>query len=217
VVIVRMRMTTTTTLPSPLLHRLPLPSRLLQLLPLLTLAALCGSAAAFGCAWVTLHQRYTTADDIAIWVSQRERMLVHVEGVALQSPIVRPRTAGSMARFDYRKPATYFPMRITALLDRQGSRVPMRGNVLVRVDEAVAPSCFHAGDTLRVSGYLASPAPPPNPGEFDSRQHAHALDQAGILSVPRRELLTVLPVQHNTNTVIATLLNWRELLRRRAS
>ena len=206
VVIVMMMMTTPTTLP--LLHRLPS-----QLLPLLTLAALCGSAAAFGCAWVTLHQRYTTADDIAIWVSQRERMLVCVEGVALQSPIMRPRTAGSMARFDYRKPATYFPMRITALLDRQDSRVPMRGKVLVRVDEAVAP--FRAGDTLRVSGYLASPAPPRNPGEFDSRQYAHSLDQAGILSVPRRELLTVLPAQHNT--VVATLLNWRELLRRRAS
>jgi hypothetical protein len=69
-----------------------------------------------------------------------QSVIVHLRGVATQGPIQKQRTTGSMAKFDYRKPVTSFPMRVEALIDREGREHAMHGRVLKQVDETLAPS-----------------------------------------------------------------------------
>lgn len=164
-----------------------------------------------GAARVVITQRWTAPDDVAAFVGDTS-LLVHLRGVVTQGPIQKQRTTGSMAKFDYRKPVTSFPMRVDALLDREGRSHAMRGRVLVRVDETLAP--FGAGDTVEVRGFLSLPGPPQNPGEFDLRRYARSLGQAGIVTVASRELVQVTSAPRWS--VWGALLNWRDELRRRA-
>jgi competence protein ComEC len=176
-------------------------------------ATLCMTAAiaGIGAAWVTLQQHFVTPSDLAAYTGEAP-ILVRVHGTALSEPVLRTRTSGSMARFDYRKPATYFPMRIDALASATGDEIPMHGQVLVRVDQPVAP--FRAGDRIVTVGFVTLPNVPHNPGEFDFRQYARSLGQAGILGVADRQLLHVTPAPRHSLT--AALLRWRDTLRARA-
>jgi competence protein ComEC len=167
--------------------------------------------ACLGAAWANITQHHVAQDDLAGFMGDAAE-LVHVRGVATRAPELRRRTTGSMARFDYRKPATYFPMRVKALVDRSGVAKPLRGTVLVRVDESLPP--FRAGDVLDVRGFLMLPPSPRNPGEFDLRKYARSLGQAGILSVPSRELVVIEPRMRGG--MATAILNWRDELRRRA-
>ena len=178
----------------------------------LSMVLLAGATVALGAGWVTLRQHFASNNDLATFIGD-ESSLVRVRGMALGPPVLRTRTGGAMAKFDYRPPATYFPMRIDAVLARDGSATAVRGEVLVRIDESVAP--FRAGDRIETIGFLLRPASPRNPGEIDYRQYAASLGQAGILTVAGRDLLTVTPAPRGT--VLAWFLNWRDDLRRRAS
>ncbi len=165
----------------------------------------------FGTAWVTLRLQYVAPDDLAALIGD-ESVLVRIDGIATRGPEYRSRTSGSLARFDYRQPATYFPMTVEHLLPSDGAPIPARGAVLVRVDQTLAP--FHAGDRVTVTGFLLRPAMPRNPGEFDFRQYAKSLGQAGILTVSGRELVQVQPAERGA--IVSWFLNWRDDLRRRA-
>ena len=165
-----------------------------------------------GAGWITLRMEYIASDDLAGLIGN-ESTLVRLEGVATRAPELRSRTAGSMARFDYRPPATYFPMRVEGLLSNSGEATPIRGAVLVRVDQTLPP--FRAGDRVQVTGFLLRPAMPRNPGEFDFRQYAKSLGQAGILTVSGRDLVHVTPASRSA--IVSWFLNWRDDLRRRAS
>lgn len=177
----------------------------------LAVLALLIAMTAFGAAWVRLRLDYVAADDLAALIGD-ESTLVRLEGVATRAPELRARTAGSMARFDYRPSATYFPMRVDHLLPSVGEPVAARGAVLVRVDQTLPP--FRAGDRVKVTGFLLRPAMPRNPGEFDFRQYAKSLGQAGILTVSGRDLVQVVPAERWAP--LARLLDWRDELRRRA-
>ncbi|MDY7107695.1 MAG: DNA internalization-related competence protein ComEC/Rec2 [Planctomycetota bacterium] len=166
---------------------------------------------ALGAGWLAVRHHHYSSRDPAAWIGD-EPVLLHLRGVALRGPELRARTSGSMAVFDYRKPATYFPMRIDAYIGRDGTSAPARGKVLVRVEETVPP--FHAGDEIDVTGFLRRPGPPQNPGEFDYQRYALALGQAGVLYVRSRDLLHVRP--GDRFAPVSAFLKWRDRLRRRA-
>ena len=160
-----------------------------------------------GAAWVNVRLHYVAGDDLAAWVGARST-LVRFRGVALGPPVLRDRSGGSLARFDHRPPATYFPLRVEAVLGRDGTPSPVRGRVLVRVDETVAP--FSAGARIDAVGILRGPSPPLNPGEFDYGRYARSRGQAGLLEVTGRDLLTV-------RSQVRAWPGWRQALRRRAT
>lgn len=166
---------------------------------------------ALGAGWLAVRHHYYSAHDPAAWIGD-EPVLLHVRGVALRAPELRSRTSGSMATFDYRKPATDFPMRLDALVGRDGRSAPARGKVLVCVAETVPP--FHAGDEIDVMGFLRRPAAPRNPGEFDYQRYALSLGQAGVLQVRNRDLVKVTPGDRFAPA--GAFLKWRDRLRRRA-
>lgn len=163
-------------------------------------------------AWVTLRHGHVTSTDPAGWMDD-EQVLVHLRGRASGAPELKARTSGSMARFDYRPPGTYFPIIIDALIDRDGVVHAVHGRAYVRVDGAVAP--FHIGDVIELRGYVLRPGPALNPGEFDFRLYARSLGQAGVIRVPDRELLTI--TEAARHPVSTAWLRWRDGARQRAS
>lgn len=166
---------------------------------------------AFGVAWIGIRHHHTAADNLAAHLGE-DAALVKIRGVALAAPTVRAAVGGSLARFNYREPATYFPVRVRALVDSNGQEHPFRGEVLVRIDQTIMP--FRAGDQVEATGFLLRPPPPRNPGEFDFRQLARSLGQAGILTVRQRDLLIITPADRTS--VYERILQWRDELRRRA-
>lgn len=167
--------------------------------------------AGIGASWVTMQQQFAAPDDLASFTGDSP-LLVRVRGVATREPELRARAAGSMAQFDYRTPATYFPMRIDAVIGTDGVEHPLHGKALVRIDQPVPP--FRAGDLVTCMGFLTLPNVPHNPGEFDYRQYARSLGQAGILTIADRNLLTVSPAKRNT--IVIAIQRWRDDLRHRA-
>ena len=165
-----------------------------------------------GAAWLGIRHHRIDPGDLAARLGD-EAALVKVQGVALTSPVLRAPTGGALARFDYREPATYFPLRVNALVDRFGASHVVHGEILVRVDQAVAP--FRAGDRVQATGFLLRPLPPANPGEFDYSQYARSLGQAGFLSVRQRDAVTVTPATRAF--AYEWFLDWRDQLRRRGS
>lgn len=176
-------------------------------LALTLVAAMC-----FGGGWMNYRTHYIASNDLRVALGEHPT-LVWIEGVATSAPEYRRRTGGAMARFDYRQPSTYFPMRVDAVLSQEGQRTPMRGKVFVKLDDAIAP--FHAGDRVRLKGRLVPMRPPLNPGEFDRQAYARALGQAGMVVVPDRRLVEVTP--GNRMSLHRSWLSFRDGLRRRAS
>ena len=175
------------------------------------LALLVAATACFGPAWVAVRHYRVAPDDLAACLDDAPAV-VRVRGVALGPPVLRDRAAGSMAVFDHRPPATYFPLRVRALLACApgGAETPVRGELLVRVEQTVEP--FAAGDRVEATGLLLPPRPPENPGAFDYRRDARAQGRAGLLSVPSRELIGVDRAPPSSSL----LRRWRGELRRRA-
>ena len=103
----------------------------------LTPLFLAGAVVCLGAMWLSLRLHTVAADDLAARASDAP-VLVHLRGTALESPRLRDRAAGSMARFGHRPPTTSFPVRVTALVPRTGPPVPASGTVLVRVEQTVA-------------------------------------------------------------------------------
>jgi competence protein ComEC len=167
---------------------------------------------ALGAAWITVRQRQVHAQDLAACVGP-EPVFVQVRGVALGAPVLKERTAGSLAQFDYREPATYFPLRVTALIDRHGAAHDMHGEVYVKVDGTTPP--FRAGDAITTAGFLREPLPPSNPGEFDFRQYARSKGQAGLLMVRTRDLLHIESSTRPTPSY--RWLRWRQRVQHRAT
>lgn len=143
---------------------------------------------ALGAAWYTVRHTHAGPNELASWVDEESR-LVHLRGIALGPPSRRDRTDGSMGRFDYRPPSTYFPMRVEALIGDDGREIEVQGHVYVGVTETIAP--FRAGDLVKAKGYLRTPTLPKNPGEYDIRRLARSLGQAGTLNVPSRDLIEI--------------------------
>jgi competence protein ComEC len=177
----------------------------------IVLSLVAAATVCFGAAWIAVRHDYVATNDLAAWVGE-DRALVRIRGDAVEAPVLRDRTAGSMTLFDHRLPATYFSIRVRALVGRDGTETPARGTVLVRVEQAVVP--FRAGDRIETEGVLFGPAPPANPGGFDYVSYARSRGRAGMVNVPSRDLLVVAPGPRASWR--GAWLRWREDLRRRA-
>ena len=167
--------------------------------------------ASFGAAWVTLHHQLIRSDDLAALVSD-EPMIFRVQGEVSRAPELRDRSAGSLGIYDYRPPATLFPMRVEAMIDRLGRATPVRGQVLVRVEGMIEP--LRVGDRIEAAGTLRAPGSPHNPGDFDYRAYARSLGQAGVLAVESRELIR--SEEPPRRAWLDSILNVRDSIRRRA-
>lgn len=170
------------------------------------------SAVGLGAAWVTIRYDWVRADDLAGRLGDAP-VLVRVRGIALEEPVLRDQSNGSMDRFDYRPPVTCFPMSVNGLVGEAGRLTRASGEVLVRVEGSVAP--FRPGDTIIALGFLEPIGPPHNPGEFDYQRFARSLGQAGILMVKSRALMEVEPADRSLTRSI--WLRWRDRLQHRAT
>ncbi len=180
--------------------------------PRVALAALILATFAIGAAWLNIHHFHIAANDLASFATTHPK-LVRITGIATRDPQLRQQSGGSLSSFDYRRPATYFPMTVDSVLDSDGNTIAATGAVYVRLDETVAP--FRAGDRVTVFGKLRAPATPRNPGEFNYARYARSLGQAGMLTVPRRELVEIEPADRSSPG--STFLAWRETVRQRAT
>jgi len=134
--------------------------------------------------------------------------VVRVAGTVVDDPVMTGAGDSVLARFHYRAPAWRFELVIDAVLDRSGRARAASGRVLVLLAEAVGP--LRAGDRVRVMGMLRPPSPARNPGAMDPRRFARARGSAGVLSVPRRELLVI---EHRGDDAFR---RWRATLRNAA-
>ncbi|MCZ6834517.1 MAG: ComEC/Rec2 family competence protein, partial [Planctomycetota bacterium] len=166
---------------------------------------------ALGGAWCIVRLSQVSPMDLAAQLDDTNR-LVHVKGIALETPRRRDRTSGSMGQFDYRAASMNFPLRVEALVDQQGRDHRIHGSILVRVSETIAP--LKPGDRIEAKGFLSAPSRPSNPGEFDYRFLSRAKGLAGTLHVPTRELLVVMPASRQG--VGFAYRQWRESLQQRA-
>ena len=174
--------------------------------------ALIGSATfSFGGLWVVVRYHWVPPGDLAA-LDSRPARIVRLRGRALEPPRVREPSIGTLSGFGHNPPVTYFAMRVTALLGRDGRSADASGSVLVRVDAVVEP--FAAGDFVEVVGLFYPPSPPRNPGEFDAVRLARSTGRAGLLVVTRRELLAVTPARRSD--LVSAVLRARSALRRRA-
>ncbi|QOJ16893.1 MAG: ComEC/Rec2 family competence protein [Phycisphaeraceae bacterium] len=174
----------------------------------------CGmllTIAALGGAWLTLRHHRVPEGHLASMIGEQP-VAVRMRGVATSSPVVRDTASGSMAVFNFQPPASYFRMRVEALASRDGAVAPVSGDILVRCDETLPR--FRPGDRVEVIGTFRRFPPASNPGEFDRATYARALDQAGMLRVGQRELVTIEPVERSAPS--ETVNFWRERLRARA-
>ncbi len=92
------------------------------------------------------------------WLVQQDGDLVRVDGRVMGSVVRAKRTRGAMRQFDYRESTTRFTIRATT---------PERElDVSVRVDGTANAA---SGDLVTCTGWLRSPRPRENPGDYFRR------------------------------------------------
>lgn len=173
---------------------------------------LCVVAISIGSAWVTLRQEFVSPTSLAAWITN-EPVLVNVKGIALTQPVIRSHSSGSMGLFDYNEPVTHFSMRVDEIVNSNGVAKPVNSKLYVRVSATTEP--FAVGDQIDATGWLRGFGEPMNPGEFDFKQYAKSLGQAGVLVVDSRELLKI--TGRKPNELIGRFLNWRDEMRSRTN
>ncbi len=177
-----------------------------------TTVLLCVVAISIGSAWVTLHQEFVSPGNLAAWTTN-DPVLVNVKGIALTQPVIRSHSSGSMGLFDFNEPVTHFSMRVDEIVNSAGIATSVNSKLYVRVSQTTGP--FAVGDQVDVTGWLRGFGEPMNPGEFDFRQYAKSLGQAGLLVVDSRELLKI--TSRKQNELISMFLNWRDEMRSRTN
>lgn len=177
----------------------------------LTTGLFMAAMMSLGAAWIVVHHERVRDDALVLRVME-DRSLLRVIGRAGSSPSIRDRLSGSLGQFSFRGPASYFRLDAEFVIARDGSRLPVTGQLLVSVEQTLPP--FRAGDRVEVLGTIARFPPAANPGEFDREAYAKALGQAGLMRVPRRELVVVEPV--SPPDWVSRAITFRESLMRQA-
>jgi len=172
------------------------------------------AAALLGGAWATLKQNYLSTNDLAGMIGDRA-ILVRLRGTVETTPVLRDSTSGSMAVFSYAPPSTYFRMSVDSLVGDDDAVREVRGQVLVRSAETLP--AIATGSRVEVMGSIRRFPPASNPGEFNRAQYARVLGQAGMLSVPDRDLVEVLDSSGSESGWLSRLAHFRERAQRRAS
>jgi len=190
---------------------------LLRLIPNYKLAAILCTLA-LGTAWVSLAAswwvlRYDRLPDnnIASAVNTTPH-LWHLQGTITTAPVIRTKERGIFARYSYRKPVTYFQMKVNHALLNNGKIIKLTGRVLVHLKQA--DHTLHAGDQLEVFGPLSAFPAAHNPGEYDRAQLARFQGLAGIITIGSPDNIHRLkPIRLAPSTLLNTILRWRENIR----
>lgn len=167
---------------------------------------------AIGAAWLTLRHHYVAVNDVAARMTD-EPALVRVRGIVESSPLVRDTATGSMALYNYRAPASFFRFSIESLYEGGAGWQAARGRLLVKCDETL--HSLRPGDLVEMLGWLRRFPEPRNPGEFDRATYARVLGQAGMLTIPQRELVRV--IEASRSSFIDSFRRWREQWRTAAT
>ena len=171
-----------------------------------------------GAGWFVLRINRLPADSLSSLLPGG-MSLVRLQGSIESEPYQAQAQVGEFAAFAYEQPVTRFTLRVSSLLGRDGSMLPVTGRLNVRVDE-VTPG-LHAGDRLRVLGMFHPLAAPANPGENDQRLYGRERNLAGRLRVTSRANIEHLPVVRTSwsagDALMRRMLALRARLRRSAS
>ena len=173
------------------------------------------SVALLGGSWASFRYGRIAPDDLAALIGDRPE-LIRVRGTAATTPVLSDASSGSMAVFAFQPPSMYFRLSVDSTIANDGRERPVHGVVLVRCSETIPP--IEIGTRIECMGTIRRFPPASNPGEFDRAEYARVLGQAGMLTVPDRDLVVVVD---DSSGVLATW--WREIgrfrdaLRRRAS
>ena len=163
--------------------------------------------------WIVRYERLPENNLAAVVdTTPRSPQLWRLQGVITTPPVIRTKERGIFAHYSYRKPVTYFQMKVARAILNNGQAVNITGRVLVHLKDA--DDHLHIGDTLQVYGSLSAFPPAHNPGEYDRAQLAKIQGLAGIISVGSRDLIQPanLP-KPPLSTVLTNLQRWRENIR----
>ena len=169
---------------------------------------LVGWFGAFG-AWHHWRWSCRATDNIANSATN-EPQLVRVIGKIVQTPwVVRP-PEGERAHWQSPE-QTFFVLDCRSLLMNATDPMDVSGIVRVSVDGLVSAASL--GDIVEVTGELALPSVPANPGDFDRRSFFRA---QGIFAVIRSDFAEGVTVRHRERNTWDWLLVFRGRLRSRA-
>lgn len=143
-------------------------------------ASLYLAIALAGAAWADLRL-HTRPDDALARVLTEQPSLVRVEGVVLEEPAMRWSQAGPFVRYSFSPAVSDLPLRVDALVERDGSRRQASGRAFVRVRGNL--DHVHAGDRITFLAMATAPSPARNPGAPDWLRHSAQTNGAGFLSV----------------------------------
>jgi competence protein ComEC len=165
--------------------------------PGLPLVYLGIAAGAFGAAYHHLYREGYSDDDIGEYATPDPRP-VRVRGVLVEEPVVHWKVHGDPLR------SRDSPDPAVAVLEVKKLRHPddwrhAGGRARLVVEGSL--STYHAGDEVEITGRLAAPRPPANPGESD---YASALRDQRIRAV--------VSVQHSSESVRLLHEGWRRSL-----
>ncbi len=164
--------------------------------------------------WCMTVETHTAANDITKWVSPNAEIW-KIEGNIRTIPQVRTRAGGALGQFSYQGPVTYFRLNVDHMIDRHDTKIPCRGFVLVRVDDAVYD--WSVGDRLQMTGMMRSFQKPMNPGEIDRSLLARSEGLAGMLLVPSQDAITLVNSEQAENNILWKARRFQATIRNRAS
>ena len=145
---------------------------------------------AFAGPWFALRTGTWPAGSLAV-ATGGQRAIVAVHGTVRSDPEPRAPSRDVLGRFRRASNAASFELRAEWLEVDAGSSAPVSGRVRVFVDLPPGDALDLArGDRVRVMGWLTPPAGPANPGEPDRLRWARMSNDAGMISVTSRELIT---------------------------
>lgn len=132
----------------------------------LALAYLLGAVAALGAAYHDCYRNSYPADDIGRFADEQPR-LARLSGMVADEPIT-VRQPDEPLRSRPRSDSTHAVLEVTGIKDGQ-RWLPASGKV--RLEASIPLTQLHAGDRIKITGFLMAPQGPANPGEFDFRSY----------------------------------------------
>lgn len=173
--------------------------------------ACVATAAAY---WIVRYER-APSENLSQFVDDEPRIW-RLRGRVSSEPTVRRESRGSLARFSFLGPVSFFRMQVKGAVMNGGKEESIPGAVLVRT--SWEERRFSVGDEIEAYGMLRAFPKPRNPGEFDRHQAAKKEGIAGILSVKARGSIRLIESNREGWTVwMWKFRTWRAKLQKHAA